>query len=791
MADIVSADILSPQRFAQELWKTAPPDLWVEFMFLRYRPTQDNPDAKRVTSMYYQVKMVLEDYASIATNLDHRNRAMVENIHHGVNPRIRKPARGRSKNSDVFDYVALWVDADFKNFPSEEAARKAFKDALEAVGIHPSCILESGHGLHAYWFLDHPYPVAEARPICAGLQDSFKISDAVSDPARVLRLPGTLNLKDPKNPAWCRVIEATWARYPLSMFEDFALEPTLSNEELEEKRVKATAGKPSRNAEIERIKAGVGSGERNDAAARYAGHLFGRDLEKLQVLEVMMAWNQKNAPPLPDPELVAVVDSIEQTHERNRRKTPTLDVSDGDTHTKKQRDHGPYFEGKEFLPERLARVILKKHKLIATPIGLTGRGVYIYHYRGGAFRKGGEQLVVEETQKALGDRLNDNRAASVQANIRIDVSTEYDALNPKARDLINVKNGMLNWRTGELLPHDPAYLSTFQIQADYDPAARSEVLGQFFTSILSADEIPVAEEFIGHLMIPDTSFGKCLVAVGEGGNGKSTFLRLLQHFLGPDNISRYSLHQITEERFSTSGLFGKLANFYDELESRAIENTATFKVIVTGDSIRAEEKGMPHFQFQPFCRLVFATNEMPHATDRSQGYFDRLLFLKFPNRIRETSTVVRDYDRHLVESPGLLSAVLNRAVAGLRRLTDQNRFSASLSSGDAIEDYRRECNSAYDFVKENCTFDDPTAWLAGRDFYDRYRVWCMDSGRKPMAVRGFQKTLVGLNVRSVRHKDLRGWGGVGWTNGTPPMTSADEIAGFGGESGGKRTDLDF
>lgn len=451
-----------------------------------------------------------------------------------------------------------------------------------------------------------------------------------------------------------------------------------------------------------------------------------------------------------------------------------------------------YFEKGTFYPERLAQDILAKHRMIATPDGTDGLGTWIHLYRNGVFARGAEAVVVDECRAALWDEVNAHRATNVKDNIRMAVRTSYDNLNPRSRDLINVRNGMLEWRTGKLLPHDPSYLSTMQINADWIPDTKSDQLDTFFSSLLPDDEIQLLLEFIGYLLMPDTSFGKCLVLVGEGGNGKSTVLELIRHLLGGEaNVASYSLHSLTEDRFTVANIFGKLANFFDDLDTKAVENTGVFKSIVTGNPIKGEEKGKPPFHFKPFARLVFATNFMPRANDRSQGFFDRLMFMRFERRVRASQAEIFKYHEVLAATPGLMPAMLARAVEGLRRLHDQRGFTKSKSCADSLEEYRRECNSAYDFLQENCTFEDPTAWTPKSDIYDNYKAWAKEAGRKFMSEREFNKTVVGLNVVSVRHGAARGWRGIKFAYDSDIAQKSREVQNFGVQSSDSDGNLRF
>lgn len=66
---------------------------------------------------------------------------------------------------------------------------------------------------------------------------------------------------------------------------------------------------------------GADEGERNDAVARLFGHLVRRDVDIQVATDLMLAWNrEKNRPPLPDDEVIAVMQSIAGTELRRRER---------------------------------------------------------------------------------------------------------------------------------------------------------------------------------------------------------------------------------------------------------------------------------------------------------------------------------------------------------------------------------------------------------------------------------------------------------------------------------------
>ena len=66
------------------------------------------------------------------------------------------------------------------------------------------------------------------------------------------------------------------------------------------------------------VREGIGEGQRNNTIASMSGHLLRRGVDLDVVLELMLSWNRTHCrPPLPDDEVVQVVQSIARVHERD------------------------------------------------------------------------------------------------------------------------------------------------------------------------------------------------------------------------------------------------------------------------------------------------------------------------------------------------------------------------------------------------------------------------------------------------------------------------------------------
>lgn len=135
-------------------------------------------------------------------------------VYHGLTPKARKG----SCEADALGYTAIALDHDIA-----EVGVQAH-DVLRAIGLAPSAIVSSGRGFHTYLFLDAVYSVESAKPIAKRLQVYLDLlgakigvpglgGDKIWDAARVLRTPGSTNLK---TGTLCTLQEMAGHRYSLA-----------------------------------------------------------------------------------------------------------------------------------------------------------------------------------------------------------------------------------------------------------------------------------------------------------------------------------------------------------------------------------------------------------------------------------------------------------------------------------------------------------------------------------------------------------------------------------------------
>ena len=475
---------------------------------------------------------------------------------------------------------------------------------------------------------------------------------------------------------------------------------------------------------VKKMMGGVSEGCRDIVSFTLAKHFrVEKKLPAEATLAILQTWNQKNTPPLTDKELQIKVtsaykgkggvgytglgcnvDLIQQFCEKD--SCPIF-----------QKKKNPYFIGKSFIPKRLADDLMSENHFIYS-------AEHLYVYQNGVYESNAERFVKQQCRKKLGDAARVNRLNEVIAHISDLTFVDTNELNTK-QNLINLQNGMFDWTEKNLLPHNPDYLSTVRIPVEHNPQATCPTVDYFFESTLPSDCLQIADELFGYALIPDTLFEKAFMFPGTGANGKSTFLNLLEGFVGIDNVSKIPLQELDEHRFKRADLFGKLVNLFADLDARALKSSSYFKTIVTGDAIDAERKHRDPFFFRPFARLAYSANQLPYSYDKTFAYYRRWVIIPFPNQF-----VGKNDDKSLkykLTKPNELSGLLNRALTGLNRLFENQDFSDSVTVKDALEDYKKQNDTVAAFVADCCEFGEGFE-IERTKVYDTYTTYCQNEG---------------------------------------------------------------
>jgi P4 family phage/plasmid primase-like protien len=347
------------------------------------------------------------------------------------------------------------------------------------------------------------------------------------------------------------------------------------------------------------------------------------------------------------------------------------------------------------------------------------KGKRMWQYSHGVWLPNGEDDLTMRIVLCTGSRYRKDHVNQVASIIKAR-SPRINGLGPK--NLINVRNGMLDWVSLELTPHDPKFYSTYQVNADWNPKSECPVTDAWMDSIFEPEIKKLLWQVMGVTIYPAMGFQKAIALIGGGLNGKGTFLRLCRALLPETAISAIDPKVLSLNRFASAELFGKTANICGDIERSTFNSTGEFKKITGEDSISAERKNGHPFTFTSQATMLFSGNKMPASRDVSYGWFRRWLIIPMTRQITGTPDRTLN-DRMAVE----LDGVLVQAVMGLQEAMDQGGYDEPEICLQAQMEYEFSCNTSALFINEKLEFSEAYKAPVSRSvLFDNYVSFCRE-----------------------------------------------------------------
>lgn len=464
-----------------------------------------------------------------------------------------------------------------------------------------------------------------------------------------------------------------------------------------------------------------GEGVRNMSSTQLAGKiLYELSPELWDTLGVMLfkQWNREyNNPSLPERELLTTWESIKKTHLKNNKPPEKEEIPKDEEDEdmirrefKKNKTKGTYY---------LAKHVVNKYNIIT--VGEKEREMYVY--KNGMYHAFGENFIIyPEIQRVLGEETTRASKGETFSKIADMTAHERDVFETADIRYIPLANGVFDFETEELLPHDPKYRFKYQFPIVYDPMATCPKTEAFFNQVLLPEQRVIMEEWIGYYFYRNYMFKKAMVLVGEGDTGKTTLLEVITYLLGRENISSISLQKMTGDKFSGAQMYEKHGNLVDELSSKDISDTDAFKMATGNGSITGEYKFGNQFTFQNFAKLTFACNRIPDLADNNDtAFFNRWMIIRFENTIEKKipnfiKTLTTEVER---------SGLFNLAIKGLRRLLKQECFSYNNTADETKLEMMRSGSSIAMFASDMLERKDGGE-VSKEDMYEAYAEYCKE-----------------------------------------------------------------
>jgi len=762
----------TPLQFLQLLYKGAtPPAGFVEFRFLKgaqrawmpWPAFEGHPDefhladAPKGKNIYFGVSIRTQDAPS-AISPKTGLAGMGDKAH-------CHPTHLCWTEVDLKDHPDLTgglSDAGLHEAPAEELAeyKAALLERVIATGtglnLPPRAVVDSGHGLHVYFARRIRSTPEDTERFNRALSRAFGGGTESTDVSRILRVPGSVNLKNPARPL---PVTLRWQDADACV-EEAALEALLPA--AEPPRAQPAPARPTlpdagastreRYAQAALVReldalSGTGEGGRNDQLNRSAfslGTLIGAGLldEQQAIVEL---------------EAAARAAGLEETEIRD---TIRSGIDGGKAHPRDVSEIGQprptaagtigKTGGQAAKPTRTAdlpeKPTLAQYRDLMLDWCAEHGHIYRYHqtrrswwrYYGGVYLEVIDEVIYQRTDKTLQEFGYTNLKTALLREVLDKISREDSVASLEVDQTaweLNTRSGILDLASGQLREHTPEYFSTIQSAAHYRPGAVAHDWLAFLDEAVPdrADRL-LLQQFAGLCLTGDTSPQRALLLVGDGGTGKSTFVRVLQAVLG--NLATSSaLESIKDDSFLIGRLVGKRMCVVSELQRNV--DWLPFKRITGEDMIGVDVKNKTPYTVKLDIKLIILSNVVPFLGDdtTNTSLMRRFLPVAFNVKPAEPDPTLEARLTDPEELPG----VLNWMLEGLASLRAAGMRFPTGTSGPLAREIVEESNRVIGFLRD---ITEPKGEVAGADLYKAYSAWCYTNNNKPLNNNNFAKQLL-------------------------------------------------
>lgn len=322
---------------------------------------------------------------------------------------------------------------------------------------------------------------------------------------------------------------------------------------------------------------------------------------------------------------------------------------------------------------------------------------------------------------------------------------------------INFKNGLFSIKDREIIPHTSDIITLNQIPHNYNPNIQvHELLKDTLMKIAchKEDRYKTILQMIGYCMTTSVHLQKCFVLYGKtAGNGKSTLQNIIADLVGHNNITAIALDELTNNKFASSSIKGKLIDMGSEMTKDYLKDVSSFKQWVTGDEITIEEKFKSKQRINPYAKFIFNANELPKVADKTDGFYRRLHIILMEAQFNKMDN--KNFKFSDIVSEEAMEWLLKES---LQAFLDMDDFANADESERIISSYRVENNSTLMYMNDidrlNAMFNVHGYRFSRVLLHADYVTWCRLYGYQPLGRNTFYSSIE--NIEGIEFKKIKG-----------------------------------
>lgn len=374
----------------------------------------------------------------------------------------------------------------------------------------------------------------------------------------------------------------------------------------------------------------------------------------------------------------------------------------------------------------------------------------------------------DTSKRLLAHSIKSESNSRINAMIQLAEGLPGISINPEDLDrngmMLNCQNGVIDLRTGALLPHKKEFLFTKTANVEYNPDAKCPMWERFLYDIMLDRQslIDFIQRMAGYSITADISEQCFFILYGGGENGKTTFVETIKHVLN-DYATIAESDTLLVKR--SDGIPNDLASLKSSRLTIASEtsfgrrlNESLVKQLTGGGEVKARFLYGELFGFTPMFKIWMDTNHKPVIRGTDHAIWRRVRLIPFEFQVDPLFKDKHLGEKLLTEKEG----ILNWLVQGCLKW-QQEGLSLPQEIVTATNNYRDEEDTLADFLSDNFEQDE-TAKTTFKEIYAHYQEYCRETNSeemsqqklgKLMSERGYIRVKSTTGDKKVSYKGLR------------------------------------
>jgi len=485
--------------------------------------------------------------------------------------------------------------------------------------------------------------------------------------------------------------------------------------------------RPAKRLDHNEVFEGIAEGSRNDAIFRLAASLRAQGVDYDIALSQCLYAASRCKPPFPERETRTVVEGVYHRYEAGPARVVIETRDDGEIKDFPLTDLG----NAERLIWRLDGNVRFCHLFQKW---LIWNGVrWQWDETGGA-------VLLQEAARMVREMDDDGWARKCEARSKLSnmlelakllrgVSVTPDELDRNQR-LLGVANGTLNLSTGQLQEPNKDDLITMSSPVEFVEGAECPTFEGFVEDVCLNDHNLVAyiQAAMGYTLTGLTNEECLFFCYGEGSNGKSTLLDLIDYLMGdyaksiPSDLFSSSTSIVQAESLIATLKGARFVQCSEASNKRIAENFVK-QFVDDASKLNARHKYGHPFEFKPVAKTWMAGNTKPQITGQDWGIWRRYKLLPFLLHVPNEKQDKKLKEKLKREASG----ILNWALDGLSYYIENNGLPECPAVDAFTEEHRHDMDTLGNFIVDCCETS-PNYEIRSSVLYEAYSKWCKWAG---------------------------------------------------------------